>query len=109
VASIDDVGHVAGALGAGTIRVDPPAYGGADLDQVLDSQSLGLLLGTVNSGCPAGRVYRDRIVSDCEVKHGPEDDLGLALPVHALIAQPQQEPVQAARGGLAELQPTNIW
>ena len=96
------------ALGPGrTVRVDPPAYGSANLDQVLDPKRLGLLLRSVNPGCPAGRVRRDRVVSDREVEHGHEDDLGLALPVHALIAQLQQEPVQAPRGGLAELQPAN--
>lgn len=56
---------------------------------------------------PTDGVHGDRVVSDRNVEHGPEDDLGLALPVHALIAQLRQEPVQPTGRRLAKLQPTH--
>ena len=53
----------------------------------------------------SSRVHRDRIVSDGGVEHGPEDEFGLALAVHALLAQLQQEAVHPACGGFAQLEP----
>jgi len=56
---------------------------------------------------PARRVHRDGVVADRDVKHGPQYDLGLALPVHASLSQPQQELIKPTGGGLANLQPTH--
>ena len=90
---------------SGTIGVDPASYGCTYLAQVLNPERLGLLSGLMHTAGSSSRVHRDRIVSDGGVEHGPEDEFGLALAVHALLAQPHQEAVQPACGGFAQLEP----
>ncbi|QCC77181.1 hypothetical protein E2C04_08105 [Nocardioides daphniae] len=88
---VDDVGHVARGPRTRTMLLLPRPERTAHHLQVLHRQGAHLLAFAMNLGGLVDGVDHERVVAHRQAEHRSQDDLGLALAVHADLPQAQDE------------------
>ena len=105
---VDDVGRVAGCLGAGPVLGHPGSDSGPDLGEVVEGQRPRFALGALHASGRPNRVHGQRPLPNGHLEHRAHDDLGLALTVHALRAKALKHHVDPAGGQLPQAQPPEL-